>query len=96
MIALSQELAKLSKERQKQFCKNSLKLLYLYKLGLGDLAYSNPGQVEEIELISKGLPIDFFEKGYSIFNKTIEHIQQNVNAKMNFCNMCNSLYINLV
>lgn len=99
MIALSQELAKLSKERQKQFCKNSLKLLrqlYLYKLGSGDLAYSNPGQVEEIEQISKGLPIDFFEKGYSIFNKTIEHIQQNVNAKMNFCNMCNSLYINLV
>lgn len=97
LISFGADLSKKGKEAQKNFCRNSLKLLrqmYMLSLGEENLAYMNPNQAEEIKALATRLNSENFGKYYDIFNDTIECIERNVNAKFIFGDLCNVLYLN--
>ena len=97
LISFGADLSKKGKEAQKNFCRNSLKMLrqmYMLSLGEENLAYMNPNQAEEIKALATRLNSENFGKYYDIFNDTIECIERNVNAKFIFGDLCNVLYLN--
>lgn len=99
LLALGQELARKGKEEQKLFCRNALKSLrtmFMIKMGQENISYSSPNHIEQMKTLSERLKEDFFQKGYDIFNNSIECIERNVNAKFIFCDLCNALYINII
>ncbi len=86
------------KEAQKNFCSDSLELLrkiYMIKLGLEEISYSNMRERESLKSISANIKESFFEKGYNYLNSSIECIERNVNPKFIFCDLTNRIYYNV-
>lgn len=98
LLDMGEALAKKNKEAQKMFCKTALKLLregYIYKINLPQISYCNPKKEAKLKEIALHLREDFFDKGYELFNSAIECVESQVNAKMLFCDLCNSIYLKL-
>ena len=70
--------------------------MFMIKMGQENISYSSPNHIEQMKTLSERLKEDFFQKGYDIFNNSIECIERNVNAKFIFCDLCNALYINII
>ena len=95
LLQLSDELASLGRERQKQFCRDaleSLRKLYMLSIGMEKIARIRPGKEQEYSALCAALPQSLYEKGSALLNSTVEMIESNVNPKFVFCDMCNRFY----
>ena len=95
LIVLSDELAAMAKEAQKQFCRDALEIvrkLFMLSCGVEKLAHISPREREEYGSMAPLLSKEFFERSAALFNSSIELLESNVNSKFIFCDMCNRFY----
>lgn len=87
-------LSELGREKQKEFClyfEEFIRKIYMVAGGLESLAFLGEDEEEDIRFYASKLKAEFFEKAFSCIEDTLSAIDSNVNAKLNFCNMCNIL-----
>lgn len=97
MFDIWNNIAGWGKEAQKNFCTDSLEILrklYIIRMGLYDISYSNKKEQEKLKDLSARIKPDFYEKGYGFFNNAIDCIERNVNPKFIFCDLCNRIFYN--
>lgn len=89
-----ESLAETGREKQKEFCLYSeefIRKIFLVANGLESLADIHPAEEEAIRGLAKGLKPHFYEKALSVLDGVISAVEGNVNPKLVFCDMCNSL-----
>lgn len=97
LLTLAEPLPKSSKEAQKAFCINALKMIrsaYMYRTGMARISYCTPSNELKLKELASCLSARFYSVGYEIFNNAIKLIESNVNVKFIFCDLCNKLYLN--
>ncbi len=97
MFDIWNNIAGWGKEAQKSFCNEGLEILrklYIINMGLNDISYSHPAELERLKKLSGSLKENFYEKGYGFLNSAIDCIERNVNPKFIFCDLCNRIYYN--
>ncbi len=97
MFDIWNSIAGWGKEAQKGFCNEGLEILrklYIIHMGLNDISYTHPGEMERLKRLSGSLKESFYEKGYGFLNSAIDCIERNVNPKFIFCDLCNRIYYN--
>ena len=98
MLEMNEEIVNLGRERQKEFCKycsSFLRKIWLTKHGLSTLANIKEEERQTIYSLSETIPDHFFEKGFKHFEGAREAVENNVNAKMVFCNLTNLLFVSI-
>lgn len=98
LIEIWENLATWRKEAQKEFCRDGLQILrklYILNLNLPDISYSPAIEREELENLSGKIKNTFYQKGYILLNEAVMQIEQNINPKFIFCDLCNRIYYNI-
>lgn len=98
LFKIWENLATWRKEAQKEFCREGLKILrklYILNLNIPDICYSLNGEREELENLSGKIKSSFYQKGYNVLNEATLHLEQNINPKFIFCDLCNRIYYNI-
>ncbi len=98
MLEKNEEIVNLGRERQKEFCKYStsfLRKIWLAKHGLANIANINHEERQTIESFAASIPEPFFEKAFNHFEGARSAVENNVNAKMVFCNLTNLLFVSI-
>ncbi len=98
LIEIWENLATWRKEAQKEFCREGLQILrklYILDLNLPDISYSPKLEREELENLSGKIKSTFYQKGYTLLNEAVMQIEQNINPKFIFCDLCNRIYYNI-
>ena len=98
MLEKNEEIVNLGRERQKEFCKYSttfLRKIWLTKHGLANIANINNEERVTIESFAASIPEPFFEKAFNYFEGARSSVENNVNAKMVFCNLTNLLFVSI-
>lgn len=98
LFEIWENLATWRKDAQKEFCRDGLQILrklYILNLELPDICYLSDNEREELENLSGRIKKTFYQKGYNILNESTNNIEQNVNPKFIFCDLCNRIYYNI-
>jgi DNA polymerase-3 subunit delta' len=98
MLDQNEDLVNLGRERQKEFCRYStsfLRKIWLTKHGLEQIAFINSEESQTVRSLAAALPEPFFEKAFNHFEGARVGVENNVNAKMVFCNLTNLLFVSI-
>ncbi len=98
MLEQNEEIVALGRERQKEFCKYStsfLRKIWLTRHGLATIANITQEESQTIESFAASIPEPFFEKAFNHFEGARSAVENNVNAKMVFCNLTNLLFVSI-
>ncbi len=98
MLDQNEDLVNLGRERQKEFCRYStyfLRKIWLTKHGLEQIAFINNEELQTVRTLAAALPEPFFEKAFNHFEGARVGVENNVNAKMVFCNLTNLLFVSI-
>lgn len=86
------------RERQKEWClyfEKYVRKIYMVASSLESLAEIDPREEKDIRTWAAGVKPTFFEKAFSALESSISAIESNVNAKLLFCNLCNSILLSV-
>lgn len=98
MLEQNEEIIGMGRERQKEFCKYStsfLRKIWLTKHGLEQIANIGNEESQTVKRLAEVLPEPFFEKAFGHFEGARTSIENNVNAKIVFCNLANLLFVSI-
>ena len=91
---LWEALSEMGREKQKEMClylEEFIRKTYLVANGLDSLAELKAEEEEDIRAFAGKLQPTFYEKALCAVDSALAGIDGNVNAKLNFCNLCNCL-----
>lgn len=98
MLDVSSALCEMGKEKQKNFCAFGeilARKLLMLNLGMDVIAYAAPTERDYLESLSKRIKPDFYRKMLALFDATLYELDNNVNVKLIFSNLCNQFYLSL-
>lgn len=97
-LPLWEQLSDFGREKQKDFCiyaENFIRKIYMVASSLEEIADVAPAELDAVRSFASRIKPEFYEKGFSAFEKAIPAITGNVNSKLIFCNLCNRILIYL-
>lgn len=86
------------REKQKDWClyfEKYIRKTYLVASSVESLAELDPREEKDIRTWAAGIKPAFYEKAFSAIESSISAIESNVNAKLLFCNLCNSILLSV-
>ena len=89
-------LAEMGREKQKDFCiyaEDFIRQIYMTAAGMDAIAGVLPEEEATIRSLAARIKPSFYEKAYMQIEGTLSAIGSNVNAKLNFCDLCNHLLL---
>lgn len=98
MLEQNEEIVNLGRERQKEFCRYStsfIRKIWLTRHGLPQIGNINQEEIQTINTLAAAIPEPFFEKAFKYFEDARSAVENNVNAKMVFCNLTNLLFVSI-
>lgn len=98
MLEQNDEIVNMGRERQKEFCRystNFLRKIWLTRHHLENIAFINKEEAQTIKALAEVIPPPFYEKAFNHFEGARISIENNVNAKIVFCNLTNLLFVSL-
>ena len=94
IFPLWETVAEMGREKQKEFCLSSediLRKIFLLSKGVDSLAMPLDMEENAARRLAEKLNPEFYEKALSAFDQALSSVEGNVNARLNFCNLCNCL-----
>jgi DNA polymerase-3 subunit delta' len=98
MFPISETLCAMGKEKQRNFCTYGeilARKLLMLNLKMDGIAYVTPTEKEYLESLSKRIRPDFYRKMLSLFDGALSDLDNNVNVKLLFTNLCDQFYLYL-
>lgn len=98
VIMVWEEVAQLSREKQKEFCYNLLEYIrriYMISIGSPGLSFVPASRTETFRIWASRINPAFFEKGIEHINAALGDIERNVNSKYIFADLGNRFFLSL-
>jgi len=86
------------REKQREWCiyfEKYIRKIYMVASSLEALAELDPREEKDIRTFAAGVKPTFFEKAFSAIESSMAAVESNVNAKLLFCNLCNSILLSV-
>ncbi len=95
-ISVWEAVSAKDREKQKEFCiyaESYIRNIFLFSKGLESLATVPSGQESAVRSLSGRINPAFYLKAYSKIDSALAAVEGNCNAKLNFCDLCNQLFL---
>lgn len=98
LFPIMEELAGMGKEKQKDFCAFGgvlARKLQMLGIGMDGIAYVSPSEKEYLASLVRRIKPGFYRRMLTIFDNAVGELDDNVNARLIFSNMCDYFYLYL-
>ena len=98
VILVWEEVAQLSREKQKEFCYSLLEYIrriFILSLGSHELSFVPASRAETFRIWASRINPAFYEKGIEHVNAALSDIERNVNSKYIFADLGNRFFLSL-
>lgn len=89
-------LSEMGREKQREWCiyaENYIRKIYMVASSAASLSESDAEEEKDIARYASQLKDNFYERAFASIEKALASIDSNVNSKLNFCNMCNIIFL---